>query len=194
MPDKKISKIIYGGNTLIDLTADTVTANSLLSGYTAHGADGEAINGSCSFDSDTSNDTAVSSEILEGKTAHAKGLLVNGAMPNRGAVNGTISAKAEQYTIPNGYHDGSGKVGISSTEQAKIIPSNIREGVVLLGVEGEMSGSEDVHAQTRSVTPAVTAQTILPETGYNYLTQVNVAAIPYTTAENSAGGLTATIG
>ena len=194
MPDKKISKVIYGGNVLLDLTADTVTANSLLSGYTAHGADGEAINGACLFDSDTSNDTAVSSEVLVGKTAHVKGNLVTGAMPNRGAVNGTISAKTEQYTIQNGYHDGSGKVGISSTEQAKIIPSNIREGVTILGVEGEMSGTEDVHAQTRSVTPATTAQTILPETGYNYLSQVNVAAIPYTTAENSAGGLTATIG
>ena len=64
----------------------------------------------------------------------------------------------------------------------------------VLGVEGTMSGTEDVNAQTRSVTPATTAQTILPETGYNYLSQVNVAAIPYTSAENSAGGLTVTIG
>ena len=39
------NKIIYGGNTLIDLTGDTVTADKLLSGYTAHGADGEAITG-----------------------------------------------------------------------------------------------------------------------------------------------------
>lgn len=192
--DKKISKVIYGGQTLIDLTADTVAADKLLSGYTAHAADGETITGSCTYDSDTSDDTATAAEVLNNKTAHVKGALVTGTMPNRGAVSGTISAKAEEYTVPNGYHDGSGKVGISATEQAKIIANNIRQGVTILGVEGSMSGSEDVSAQTRSVTPTTSAQTILPETGYNYLSQVNVAAIPYTSAENSSGGLTVTIG
>lgn len=31
-----INKIIYGGQTLIDLTGDTVTADKILSGFTAH--------------------------------------------------------------------------------------------------------------------------------------------------------------
>lgn len=39
------NKVIYNGETLIDLTNDTVTADSLLEGYTAHGADGQLING-----------------------------------------------------------------------------------------------------------------------------------------------------
>ena len=39
------SKIIFNGQTLIDLTGDTVTAETLLEGITAHGADGEAILG-----------------------------------------------------------------------------------------------------------------------------------------------------
>ena len=43
------SKVVYGGETLIDLTSDTVASNNLLSGYTAHGADGEAVNGGVSF-------------------------------------------------------------------------------------------------------------------------------------------------
>ena len=38
-----ISKVVYGGNTLIDLTADTVTADKVLAGVKAHGADGEAM-------------------------------------------------------------------------------------------------------------------------------------------------------
>lgn len=194
MSNKKISKIIYGGNVLIDLTSDTVTESALLTGYTAHGADGEEINGSCSFDSDTSEDTAVASEVLLGKTAHVRGALVTGSMPNRGGVAGTLSTKDSVYTIQNGYHDGSGTVGINNSEKAKLIPENIRQGVTVLGVIGSMSGTEDVNAQTRSVTPSTTAQTVLPETGYNYLSQVNVAAIPYATAENSAGGLTVTIG
>lgn len=39
------NKVIYGGRTLIDLTADTVTEDSLLEGYTAHKADGSVITG-----------------------------------------------------------------------------------------------------------------------------------------------------
>lgn len=40
-----INKVVYGSTTLIDLTSDTVTADSLLSGKTAHGKSGDIING-----------------------------------------------------------------------------------------------------------------------------------------------------
>lgn len=189
-----ISKVIYGGNTLIDLTADTVVANKLLKGYTAHGADGEVINGACEFDANTQDATASAAEILKGKTAYNKGSKVTGTMTNNGGVTGTITTKAGQYPIPQGYHDGSGKVSISSTEQAKLIATNIRKGVTILGVEGSMSGTEDAKPQAKSVTPSTEAQTVLPDTGYNYLSQVTVAAIPYEETDNSAGGVTVTIG
>ena len=121
------------------------------------------------------------------------GSKLTGTMPNRGAVTGTISTVSGTYTIQNGYHDGSGTVGISSTEQAKIIAENIRQGVEILGVTGTMSGSEDVNAQTKTVTPTTTSQTVTPDTGYNYLSQVTVNAIPYTETDNAAGGKTVTI-
>ena len=114
-------------------------------------------------------------------------------MANNGGVTGTISTKAGTYTIPQGFHDGSGKVSISTTEQAKLIPANIREGITILGVEGAMSGTEDAKPQAKTVTPSTEAQTILPDEGYNYLSQVTVSAIPYAESENSAGGVTATI-
>lgn len=189
-----VSKVVYGGNTLIDLTQDTVTAEKLLSGYTAHGADGEEIAGSCTYDADTQDATAADSEILKGKTAYVKGTKKTGTMTNNGAVSGTITTKAGQYTVPQGYHDGSGKVQIDSTEQAKLIAANIREGVTILGVEGSMSGTEDANPQAKEVTPSTSAQTVLPDEGYNYLSQVTVKAIPYTESENSAGGKTVTIG
>lgn len=190
-----ISKVIFGGETLIDLTTDTVKADKLLKGFTAHGADGETITGACTFDSDTTDATASAAEILATKTAYVKGSKVTGTMKNNAAVTGSISAKAEQYTIPLGYHDGSGKVGIDSTEQAKLIAENIREGVTILGVLGSMSGSEDVKSQTKSVTPTKTGLTVLPDSegGYNYLSQVTVEAIPYSESDNSAGGTTVTI-
>lgn len=188
------SKIIYGGEVLMDLTADTVEASKLLSGTTAHGKDGEPIVGTCTFDANTQDATATAAEILLGKTAYNKGSKVTGAMPNNGASNLTLSTKAQKVTIPQGYHDGSGGVTISTTEQAKIIPGNIREGVTILGVEGSMSGTEGAKPQSKTVTPSKTAQTILPDEEYNYLSQVVVEAIPYSKTPNSAGGTTVTIG
>jgi len=188
------NKIIYGGNTLIDLTADTITAADLADGVTAHDASGAVITGTSTKDSDTSDATAAVAEILATKTAYVRGTKLTGTMPNNGAVTGTITTKSQSYTVPQGYHDGSGTVSISSTEQAKIIATNIRDGVTILGVEGTMSGSEDVVAQSKSVTPATTAQTVLPDTGYNYLTSVTVAAISYVETDNAAGGKTVTIG
>lgn len=189
-----ISKVVYGGNTLIDLTADTITKDKLLKGYTAHGADGEPITGSCDFDANTQDATASAAEILSGKTAYNKANKVTGTMPNNGAVSGVIKTKAEQYTVPQGYHDGSGKVQIDSTEQAKLIPANIRDGVTILGVAGEMSGTEGANPQSKEVTPSTAEQVILPDDGYNYLSQVTVKAIPYVESDNSAGGKTVTIG
>lgn len=189
-----ISKVVYGGDVLMDLTADTVTKEKVLKGYTAHGADGEPITGTCDYDANTQDATAADSEILAGKTAYVKGTKKTGTMKNNGAVTGKISTKAGKYTVPQGYHDGSGTVQIDATEQAKIIADNIRDGVTILGVTGTMSGTEGAKPQAKEVTPSSEAQVVLPDEGYNYLSQVTVAAIPYVESDNSAGGKTVTIG
>lgn len=188
------SKIVFFGETLIDLTADTVTADKLLAGTKAHGADGEPITGTCDYDANTQDATATAAEILIGKTAYNKGNKITGTMPNRGAVNGEIAEKAGKYTVPQGYHDGSGTVEISATEQAKLTPDNIRQGITILGVEGNMSGTEDVFAQSKTVNPAKTDQTVIPDDGYNYLSQVVVKAVSCDISDNSAGGKTVVIG
>lgn len=189
-----ISKVIYGGQTLIDLTGDTVKADKLLKGYTAHGADGEKVTGGCTYDADTTDATATETEILSGEIAYVRGTKVTGKMKNNGAVSGTISSKDSPYTVPQGYHDGSGKVQISDAEKAKLIPANIREGVTVLGVTGTMSGKEGEKAQEKTVTPTSSAQTVVPDSGYTCLSSVKVNAIPYVESDNSAGGKTVTIG
>ena len=187
------NKFVYHGVTKFDLTGDTIEPSDLASGVTAHDRSGAPITGTNTFDSDTSNDTAAVAEILSGKTAHARGVQLTGTMPNRGAVTGTISTKSGTFTISQGYHDGSGSVGIDATEQAKIIPGNIKAGVEILGETGTYSG-EAISVQTKTVTPSNSQQVVLPDTGYDYLSQVTVNAIPYTETDNAAGGYTITIG
>ena len=133
---------------------------------------------------------------MSGKTAYVKGSKVTGTMPNQGGVQGAISDLDTPYTIPQGYHDGSGTVSVDSAESAKLIPENIRQGVTIMGVEGTMSGTESVNAQAKSVTPTFSQQEVLPDTGsgFNYLSSVTVAAIPVQETVNEQGGYTITVG
>lgn len=188
-----VNKVIYAGQTLIDLTGDDVTAADVLYGVKFHKPSGESGTGSCTYDADTSDADAVATEILSGKYAYANGSKLTGSMPNRGAQTGSISTVDGSVSIQQGYHDGSGSVCIDSTEQAKIIDSNIKSGVEILGVIGTYTG-EGVTAQSKTVTPTNAQQVILPDSGYDYLSQVTVNAVAYTETDNSAGGKTVTIG
>ncbi len=189
-----VNKVIYGSEVLIDLSPDSITAEDLAAGKTAHDASGAPITGTNTKDADTQDATATESDLLTGKTAYARGALLTGSMANNGAIAETIVNLDDVINPAVGYHDGSGTVQIDPVEQAKIIPGNIREGVEILGITGTMTGSEDVHLQSKTVTPTTDAQTVLPDEGYEGFSQVTVEAIPYTEAENSAGGLTVTIG
>lgn len=188
------SKVIVGDEVLIDLEKDTVKKDKLLRGYTAHDKDGNPITGECDFDANTSNSTATEDELLEGETAWANGVKLTGKMPNKGEVVIEITSKDDEPSIPYGLHDGSGNAKISDTEKAKLIPSNIRQGVTVLGVEGEMSGTESVKAQAKTVTPSLVKQEIVPDAEYNYISQVTVNAIPVTRTTNASGGVTIKIG
>lgn len=193
MPNSNVNKVIYGGRTLIDLTGDTVSPDKLLTGVTAHDKSGAAIEGTCTRDVDSTDATVSEAEILIGKTAYARGAKLTGTMPNRGAISEKITTKAQEVTVPQGYHDGSGKVAIDTVEQSKLIANNIRQGVTVLGVEGTLEPSSEVTSQAKTVTPKTTQQVVLPDENIDYLSQVTVAAIPYVESDNSAGGITVTI-
>ena len=184
-----VSKVIYNGKELINLTNDDVKADKLLVGIKAHDSNGDPIVGTCDYDVKSEGLTATAAEILSGKTAAVGKTAITGTMPNKGAVTGIITEKDGQYTVPAGYHDGSGKVGIDDTEKAKLIPENIRDGITILGVPGSMSGSEDSKPQAREVDAPFTEDlTVLPETGYNCLSQVKVRKVPYQEIDNTAEG------
>lgn len=57
--------------------------------------------------------TAEAGDVLPGKKfVGADGTTVEGAMPNNGAVDATIDTATTSYTVPAGYHDGTGTVKV----------------------------------------------------------------------------------
>lgn len=194
MPNTYKNKVIYNGTTLIDLTTDTAVASDVQAGKYFHLATGQRVEGTSTYNADTTDANMQAAELLLGKTGYgAAGTKITGTMPNNGGNNVTISGTSGQ-TIPAGYYDGSGKAVLDSTSLQNLIAENVRDGVTILGVEGTMSGSEDVHAQAKTVTPAAASQTITPDSPtYNYLSQVTVNAIPYRETDNAQGGVTVEI-
>lgn len=193
MAEKKINKVVYGNTVLIDLTADTITADKILVKYTAHDAAGNLITGTCDFDVNSQDATVAVAEIIEGKTAYARGTKLTGTMPNNAAVTLTISNKDDEIAVAQGYHDGSGKAVISATEKAKLIGANIKQGIEILGVMGTLEPSSSVKVTAKEFTPTKDGGTVLPGDGFDYITQVVVKPIPYVETDNAAGGTTVTI-
>lgn len=87
---------------------------------------------------DTSGASVEAGHVLTGDTVFGPSGSVSGSMPNNGSTSGTISSKAGTVTVPAGYTTG-GTVSISSAEQAKIIASNIKSGVTILGQAGSLT-------------------------------------------------------
>ena len=105
-PEARIS-----ANTL--RTSLGITASKILKGQSIAGVTGTGETTCPTLTSQTSSATAGVGDILSGKTAYVNGNKITGNMANKGAVSGTISPGGT-YTIPAGYHNGSGKVTASS--------------------------------------------------------------------------------
>ena len=190
-----ISKVGAGGEVLLDLTKDTVSEETLAKGVTAHDKAGNQITGTNTFDVDSSEITTTPAEVLAGKPFAAGGQVKTGEMLNNEGKTYTISNADDVINIPIGFHDGSGTVSIAPEELEKLKnPQNIKNGVVIMGQPGEFTGEGEATAQAKEVTPSFEAQTVLPDEGVDYLSQVLVKGIPMTRTENAAGGITVTIG
>lgn len=100
--NQHVNKVVYGNTVLIDLTTDTVTADKILTSYTAHDAAGNTVTGTCDFDVNSQDANVKVAEILSGKTAYARGTKLTGTMPNNGAVSLTISSIDDSVSIPPG--------------------------------------------------------------------------------------------
>jgi hypothetical protein len=128
--------------------------------------------------------TAAANQILSGQTAYVGGSKITGTMPNRGTANYTLPINGS-YTIPSGYHNGSGVVSQSITTKGAqtftpgtsnqtigagqylsgtqtilgdpdLIASNIRSGKNIFGVAGNLVDVKYASGSTTSTTISAT--------------------------------------
>lgn len=93
--------------------------------------------------------TAAVSQVLAGSTfSNASGNNRTGTMVNRGAVSQDITTQNGSYTVPQGYHSGS---GVIRAVFANLIAANIRNGVNVGGVVGNLTpGKRSANGQANS--------------------------------------------
>lgn len=171
-----VNKVVYGGTTLIDTSAVTVTADKLLEGYTALDKTGKLITGTAVAGAGSAitvtdtldanggtirtitavsleGDTVTAAHLEAGYTAHnALGEAITGTLQPGTTPSGTINITA------NGTHDVTNYASASVNVQA---------------------AAPNLQAKT-GITPTESSQTIEPDTGYDGLSSVQIDAISST--------------
>ena len=84
-------------------------------------------------------------------------------------------------------------IWVFAEQQNGVLNSAVLE-ILAKSQELKAHTGEEITAQAKTATPYTTQQTVLPDAGYDYLSQVTVEAIAYVETDNPAGGKTATIG
>ena len=111
---------------------------------------------------------------------------------NKGAVSKTLDTTTKSYTVPTGYHNGSGTVQIVTEEKTATVNGTITptSGKVLSKVVVNVDTTPTL--QSKTVTPTKSVQTVTPDAGYDGLSGVTVNAIPSNYGDVS--GVTAAAG
>lgn len=133
-----ISKVVYGNDTLIDISGDTVTAADLKYGVTAHGSDGTAITGAVT--SETTHTIGVTASANSGNTITSNGTYT---------ISGTYTDSAINKIITNITANASGSVVVDVT------PTLQTKSVTLSGSSQTISADAGYDGLSSVTVPAV---------------------------------------
>ena len=121
---------------------------------------------------DTSDATATAAQILDGATAYVDGEMVEGTMPNNGAVTETLDTTTTSYTVPAGYHSGTGKVSVSletksatPTKSQQTISPSAGKLLSSVSVAAIPDAYQDVTGVTAVAADVLTGKVIVSATG-----------------------------
>ena len=144
---------------------------------------------------DTSDATATAAQILDGATAYVDGELVEGTMPNNGAVTETLDTATTSYTVPAGYHSGTGKVSVSletksatPTKSPQTISPSTGKLLSSVSVAAIPDAYQDVTGVTAVAADVLTGKVIVSATGE----KINGSMANNGTISGTIDGLTTT--
>ena len=126
---ENINKVVFGGETLIDLTGDSVTPETLATGTTAHDKSGAPIVGTAELGGiDTSDANAAAGDLASGKTAYVNGKKITGIIPAYSDTTDIYMPNTTYDNVPmsNGMKIEYNSIKLNDSLTAKIISATFK--------------------------------------------------------------------